>query len=157
MLEAYLRSLVSSSSSIDDLFQETMLVAWRRLGVYDRSRPFGPWLRGIAQVLVLEHARKGRARPLTTDPEVLVHIDRRFDLLGSAPGDTFLEKVDRLWACLAKVPDHLREALELVYGRDMTAAAAADSVGASREAFWKRVQRGRQMLAECMGVGEKSA
>src|SRR5438477_9319038 len=78
MLGAYLRTLLGSDSSLDDIYQETMLVSWRRLADYDRSRPFAPWLRGIAQILVLEHARKKRARPLTTDPLVLVEIDRRF-------------------------------------------------------------------------------
>src|SRR4030095_1216705 len=58
MLTAFLRSLVLDSSAIHDLFQETMLVAWRRLADYDRARPFGPWLRGIAGVLVMEHRRK---------------------------------------------------------------------------------------------------
>src|SRR2546423_13159072 len=84
MLGAYLRTLVGADSSFDDLFQETMLVAWRRLPDYDRARPFAPWLRGIAQVLVMEHARKKRSRPVTTDPLVLVEIDRRFDLLAEA-------------------------------------------------------------------------
>ena len=48
MLAAYLRTLLGRDSSLDDIFQETMLVAWRRLEDYDRSRPFAPWLRGIA-------------------------------------------------------------------------------------------------------------
>ena len=30
-----------------DLFQETMVVAWRRLDDFDHTRPFGPWLRGL--------------------------------------------------------------------------------------------------------------
>ena len=45
-LLAYLRATVPASS-VDDLFQETVLVAWRRLPDYDRARPFGAWLRGI--------------------------------------------------------------------------------------------------------------
>ena len=62
MLSAYLRSLLGADSSLDDLYQETMVVAWRRLAEYDRTRAFGPWLRGIARNLVLEHHRRGRVR-----------------------------------------------------------------------------------------------
>lgn len=40
----------------DDIFQDTVLVAWRRLPDYDRTRPFGPWLRGIARMIALEYA-----------------------------------------------------------------------------------------------------
>lgn len=154
MLEAYLRTLLGRDSSVDDIFQEAMLVAWRRLKDYDRTRPFAPWLRGIAQMLVLEHGRKSRARPLTTDPAVLVEIDRRFELLGRAPGDTFRDRADRLLQCITRLPEAMRQAIELVYARNLSLAAAASSVGASKDAVMKRVQRARQLLAECLGVGE---
>ncbi len=32
MLVTYLRAMVWNAAAVDDLFQETMLVAWRRLG-----------------------------------------------------------------------------------------------------------------------------
>lgn len=155
MLAAYLRALLGRDSSVDDLFQESMLVAWRRLDDYDRSRPFASWLRGIAHTLVLEHAHKGRARPLATDADVLAAVDQRFSLLESSPADTFLERAERLLVCLARLPQAMREAIELIYVRSLTIAAAAESVGATRDALGKRVQRGRQLLAECMGVGEQ--
>src|SRR5262245_3424123 len=139
MLEGYLRSLVRAGASIDDLFQETMLVAWRRLADYDRSRPFAAWLRGIAQVLVMEHARKGRQRPMTTDPGVLAEIDRRFEALAGAPGDTFLDRAEQLLECIAKLPETMREAIHLVYARSMTIASAAGSLGASEQALKNRL------------------
>ncbi len=44
MLTVFLRSRLDDEAAVDDLFQETMLVAWKRLDVCDLSRPFGPWL-----------------------------------------------------------------------------------------------------------------
>ncbi|MFT3683959.1 MAG: sigma factor [Phycisphaerales bacterium] len=117
MLTAYLRSLIGADPSVDDLFQQAMLVAWRRLGDYDRSRPFGPWLRGIAQRLVMEHYRKGKVRPATTDPTVLAELDVRFDQVNRAPGDTFRQRAERLTECMKKLPDAMRQALDLVYAR----------------------------------------
>ena len=55
MLLVYLRSLVRDEAAIDDLFQETMMVAWRRLDQCDLGRPFGPWVRGITSRIVLAH------------------------------------------------------------------------------------------------------
>jgi RNA polymerase sigma-70 factor (ECF subfamily) len=154
MLGAYLRTLVGSDSSFDDLFQETMLVAWRRLPDYDRTRPFAPWLRGIAQVLVLEHARKKRARPITADPNVLAEIDRRFEMLGRSSGDTFREKAERVWLCVGRLPEAMREAIHLVYVRGLQIAAAAESLSIGKDAFGKRVQRARQLVADCLGIGD---
>jgi RNA polymerase sigma-70 factor (ECF subfamily) len=150
MLTAYLRSLVGHDPSLDDLFQQTMLVAWRRLNDYDRSRPFGPWLRGIAQKLVLEHHRRRAHRPAPMDPAVLVELDRRFDDLASGPGDSFRERAERVLACLAKLPDSMRNSIELVYARGMLIASVATALGSSEEAVKKRVQRGRQLLAQCL-------
>ena len=53
-LMAFLRASVPASS-VDDIFQDTVLVAWRRLPDYDRTRPFGAWMRGIARNLVLDY------------------------------------------------------------------------------------------------------
>lgn len=155
MLSAYLRSLVGNDPALDDLFQQTMLVAWRRLDDYDRSRPFAPWLRGIAQKLVLEHHRRGRARATATDPAILAELDLRYDRLAALPGDTFRDRADRLLSCLGKLPEAMRHAIEMVYARGLLLAAAADALDSSEEAVKKRVQRGRRLLADCIRNGEQ--
>jgi RNA polymerase sigma-70 factor (ECF subfamily) len=48
MLTVYLRSALGDVSDVYDLFQETMIVAWRRLDDFDHRRSFGAWLRGVA-------------------------------------------------------------------------------------------------------------
>jgi RNA polymerase sigma-70 factor (ECF subfamily) len=156
MLGAFLRTLMGRDPSVEDIFQQTMLVAWRRLGDYDPTRPFAPWLRGIAQVLVAEHARKRRVRPLATDPALLSEIDRRFSVLEKGTGDSFLENTDRLFECLAKLSDAMRAAIDLVYARSLSLQKAAEVLGDTKEAVTKRVQRARLQLAECMGIGEHS-
>jgi hypothetical protein len=59
----------------------------------------------------MERARKGRLRPLATDPAVLAEIDRRFvELEGVAlSGDTVAERAGRLAECLKRLPDVMRE------------------------------------------------
>lgn len=157
MLEAYVRSIQPTGATVDDIFQETMLVAWRRLPDFDRTRSFGAWLRGIAHVLVMEHARKGRTRPICTDPAVLSELELRFDRYTRAAGDTFRDGADRLTACLERLPAAMREALELVYARGMAVNRAAASIGANEETFKKRVQRARHTLAACLDSVESAS
>lgn len=157
MLEAFLRTLLRDNVAVDDIFQETMLVAWRRIKDYDRSRPFAPWLRGIAQMLVLEHHRKARTRAVATDPAILAEIERRFDLLSLTAGDTFSDRAERLLGCVGRLPEAMRTAIDLVYARRLSLAAAAESMGASKDAVMKRVQRARRLLAECLGIVERRA
>lgn len=154
MLTAYLRSLLRGGSAVDDIFQETMLVAWRRLDDFDRSRPFGPWLRGIAAKLVLQHRRQSARSALNCDPQVLEALDARFLETAQLPGDSFRDRAERLFDCITKLPEKLREAIEMTYGRDMLLKQIAESINSSEEAVKKRVQRARQLLAECLRSSE---
>lgn len=151
MLEAYLRSVCPDSSSIDDVFQETMIVAWRRLDEFDRSRALGPWLRGIARVIVMEHARKRGARAKSMSPEMLDAVEERFGAMGSLAGEGMEKTLAQLRVCLDELPAVMREAVELVYFRSVPFAALAEGMGEDRQTVWKRVQRARQALAECLG------
>lgn len=153
MLAAYLRSLLGSDHALDDVFQESLVVAWRRLSEYDRTRPFGAWLRGIARVLVMEHHRKGRVQAAAVDPEVLAQLDARYDRF-TPLGHGFRDRTEHLLSCLAALPESMREAVEMVYARGMLLKQIAASLGAAEETIKKRVQRARAALADCLNTRE---
>ena len=150
MLTAFLRSLVWRSEQVDDLFQETMLVAWRRLDEYDRSRPFGPWLRGIAMNLVLQARRRSGRDFLNCDPAVLEALERQVRDFQRIPADSFRDRLEHLRDCLGRLPERLREVVDLGYGRDLLLRQSAQAVSASEEAIKKRMQRARQLLMDCL-------
>lgn len=150
MLTAYLRSVVWNSAAVDDLFQETMLTAWRKLGEYDRGRPFGPWLRGIAARLVLAHMRKRKRDVMVCDEAVLDHLDRRMEQLNQSAGDTLAEKLGVLRQCIERLPEPHRRAIDLRYLEQRSADDAAAELHITLEAFKKRLQRARAMLLQCL-------
>ncbi len=155
MLLAYLRSLLYSSGAVDDLFQETMLVAWRKLADMDQSQPFGPWLRAVAGRLVLEHRRKSAARgQLSCDPQMLRALELEFLRFESLPGESFRHRLDRLSGCIDKLPSPMREVIGLVYDRGLSLRSLAMSLNAAEETIKKRLQRARHTLADCLqGIG----
>jgi RNA polymerase sigma-70 factor (ECF subfamily) len=147
-LLAFLRASVPASS-VDDIFQDTVLVAWRRLPDYDRTRPFGAWLRGIARNLVLDYRSKmGRERP--TDDAILDGIVRRAEVEDRGDREEFRAKLVRLEDCVARLPDEYRTVIHLSYRLDAPIARIAAEVGANVEAVKKRLQRARGMIATCM-------
>lgn len=150
MLMSYLRGLTWRSEVAEDLFQETMLVAWRRLGEYDRTQPFGPWLRGIAAKLALAHRRKSARAFLCCDDGVLEALEVHYRRFERRPADSFRQRLDRLSACLDRLPPLLRQAVDLVYSRGLPMNAIAATVDSSEEAVKKRVQRARGLLAQCL-------
>ena len=64
------------------------------------------------------------------------------------------EGAQRLLACLERLAEHYRLAVELFYLDEVgDAATCAGRVGISVQAFWQRLSRARVMLADCMRRG----
>jgi RNA polymerase sigma factor (sigma-70 family) len=146
-LMAFLRASVFDQSSADDLFQETMIVAWQKIGEYDRTRPFGAWLRGIAKLIVLAHFRNTAREIPCPQEHVLAHIDRQISQIDRRPGDTFDEKID---ACVSRLSPEYREPIDLHYQQSRTADWIANSLATTKEAIQKRLQRARIQIANCL-------
>ncbi len=152
MLLVYLRSVVRDPAAVDDLYQETMLVAWRNLDRFDRSRPFGPWLRGIAGKLILAYRRRSSSTMFVCDQAVLDVIEAKLSALAAQSGDTLDDKLELLRDCVASLPEHYRSVIHERYQRDEALATQtlAEKLSLTLETFKKRLQRGRAMLLECM-------
>lgn len=150
MLMAYLRGLVSDEAAVDDLFQDAMVVAWRRLDECDLSKPFGPWLRGIAARLVLAYYRKLKTQPVLLREDVLAHLDRQFESISAQVGDTWEQNVAALHDCLDALPAPQRDAIDGRYFDGLKTTSVAESLEISFEACKKRLTRARALLADCL-------
>jgi RNA polymerase sigma-70 factor, ECF subfamily len=149
-LTAFLRASVRDEATADDLFQETMLIAWRKIGEYDSGRPFGAWLRGIARRLVLAYWRKAaREVPLSSE-RVLDVLDRRVAQVDRQPGDTLDDKIAALRDCIERLTPLYREPIELHYRQRGTTEWIAARLATTRDAVQKRLQRARGQLAKCL-------
>ncbi len=150
MLLAYLRTSVRDPHSVDDLFQEAMVVAWRRIGDYDRSKPFGSWLRGIASKLVLAHYRKRQKSPVALDEASLDWLDGQFERVGAVPGDTLAQKLEALHDCVAALPEPQRSTIEDRYFKGLSLAEITERIEGSLEAVKKRLSRAKLRLEQCL-------
>ena len=149
-LTVFLRAAVADHAAVDDLFQETMLIAWRKIGEYDRTRPFGAWLRGIARRLVLAHYRGAAREVAISNEQALDHLDRRMAQVDRQPGDTLDEKIAALRDCVERLDPLYQEPLDLHYRNRRTTEWIADHLATSKDAIQKRLQRARAQLAECL-------
>lgn len=148
MLTVYLRSALGNVSDVDDLFQETMVVAWRRLDDFDHTRPFGPWLRGIARKLLQAHHRQAHARRYT--PATLDRLEARLAQLGRHPGDTWRDKLEMLRGCVQALPEHYHAVVTLRYFQEQAVPQLAHTLRLSIATAKKRLQRARALVLDCM-------
>ena len=150
MLLTFIRATIRDPGTVDDIFQETMLVAWRRFDDYDAERPLAKWLRGIARRLILAHYSRLNKRPTYCHDTVLRVLDDRLTQIGRQPGGTWKDKIAALDGCLERLPASLRQCIDLFYQDDRKTEEIAQAVSTTREAVKKRLQRARALLADCL-------
>jgi RNA polymerase sigma-70 factor (ECF subfamily) len=150
MLMIYLRAAGCSPSLIDDVWQETMIVAWRKLDTFDRTRPFGPWLRGIAANVLLAEQRASHRMALIGDEASLEYLSQQLHRIDQFPGDTLDEKLDALRDCVSRLPSQERVCIEMRFRDDMLPAAISESIGEAVETIKKRLVRAKSRLIDCM-------
>jgi len=142
--------MVWNATAVDDLFQETMMVAWRRIDQFDQGRPFGPWLRGIAANLVMAYYRKHKRDMLVCNEHVIDRLEEQVCAIEQRRGDTWDEKVDQLKRCISRLSENNREVIELRYLEGRSFAELLDEMGLSRDALKKRLWRAKQLLHKCL-------
>ncbi|MBK8979444.1 MAG: sigma-70 family RNA polymerase sigma factor [Planctomycetes bacterium] len=151
LVRAFLLSAVRDAAVADDLLQEAFLIAWKNLDRYDRSLPFGPWVRGIAAKLVLtERRRYARSKVYFVDEEAIRHLERGNDDVHALAGDTLDEKLAALRTCMDGLTDYQRTTIRLHYEDGLQCKDIAPRLGLGLESVKKHLQRGRAALMRCI-------
>ena len=150
MLLTYISTVIEDPATVDDLFQETMIVAWRRFDDHDLSYPSGQWLRAIARRLILAHYRRLGRGPVYCNESVLSVIDERMATIAGRRGDAWDDKVKALDSCMERLPQSLQRSIELFYRDNLKTEEIAAQMNSSREGIKKRLQRARDLLADCL-------
>ncbi|WP_240907119.1 sigma-70 family RNA polymerase sigma factor [Paludisphaera rhizosphaerae] len=146
-VRAFLRAIGVNAASVDDLAQETFLVAYRKLDDRDPDRSAGPWLRGIARHLAANEIRKvGRRSRLIAGGLADLLIDRA-DPDRETPSEEWIEAMR---ACLRELPDAGRELLVRRYADGEPAEAMAARLQVRADALRQKLLRLRQAVKGCV-------
>ena len=150
MLLAFVRSSVRDPHAVEDLFQETMIIAWRRIDDFDRNRSFGKWIRGIAGKLILAHFRKAGKIPLHCDAVTLEWLKSRFERVEKLKGDTLSVKLDLLKDCIASLSDDNRKTIEARYLELNSLEQIVTRFDIPLQTVKKRLYRAKIQLEACL-------
>jgi RNA polymerase sigma-70 factor (ECF subfamily) len=128
-------------AEVEDLVQETFLVAWRELARLKKPESFGPWVatiaRNLARSAATERSRKtaleGRETPPPPAPDGREALYRKV-----------IAEVERL-------PDGYRQVFLLRYVDEKDCATISRELGLPVGTVTSRLSRGHQMLRERLG------
>jgi RNA polymerase sigma-70 factor (ECF subfamily) len=143
----YILTLLPHRADAEEVLQRTAATLWERFAEYDPSREFYPWAVRFAYFEVLNH-RKERAR------DRLVFREELLNELAATRGqmDELLERQrEALLVCLGQLTPTDAELLRRRYCTPETIGHLAAEWGATAKALYRRVDRLREKLAECIG------
>ena len=147
-LRVFVRSLGVESGWVDDLAQDTFVVAYREMDSYDPDRNFGKWLRGIARNLVRNELRKqGRHRRI-------LHESLSQHLLDLAENEKDREvdvtQLSALRDCVEQLPGKSRELVRSRYFEGWDATILADKFEMKAATVRQTLLRIRRQLYQCV-------
>ncbi len=146
-LRAFIRALGVDRDWVDDLAQETFLVAYRELDSFDQQRDFGKWLRGIARNLVRNEVRKvGRRRRILHENLTDILLTRHEDPSHALDGS----HVAALRECVEQLPGKSRELVSGRYRDSWSAEDLADQLDMTAAAVRQALVRIRRKLRACI-------
>jgi RNA polymerase sigma-70 factor (ECF subfamily) len=138
-LYGYLRRYLGDSTLADDVFQNTFLQLYTKIGQYEPGRPVRPWLYTIATHQAIDALRRnGRHQALSLDqkreelPDGDVHsLMSLLESRGPSPLDLLQgeERRQQVRASVDRLPDFLRQVVVLAYYQGLKYREIAEIVG----------------------------
>ena len=145
-IRAFLLARLGRKEEAEDLAQEAFVTAWRKLDDFDDSRPFAPWLRGIALNLLRNHLRKFKEAPIGGDEALQAMLDQQIDR--EEPSEA--PRISALAECLARIDGPARELLSARYVEGRSLQELCKRTGRKHSAITMQLHRLRQVLADCV-------
>jgi len=151
-LRASIRALGVRSEVVDDLAQDTLVIALGKLGEFDREGGnFGAWVRQIARRLVANERRKETRRNKIVS-------DHLTDLLIEAHGDPEThevillkdEEVSALRVCLGELPRSSIALIRQRYFEDLSPGEIGSRMGCPSNQIRQTLLRLRRGLMVCI-------
>lgn len=138
-LFGYLRRYLGDDDLADDVFQNTFVQVYSKIGQYEPGRPVRPWLYAIATNQAIDALRRRNRRAdqradAAAAPDEDGHPRPLFELL-PAPGDGPPDTADRaeqrelVRAAVDRLPELLRQVVILAYFQGLKYRDAADALG----------------------------
>jgi RNA polymerase sigma-70 factor, ECF subfamily len=143
---AYILTLVPDRNDAADVYQQTCLALLEKQAEYDARREFFPWACGFALNEVRRFRRAHYRERMQLDDAVIESLASvQFKSASKIGG-----QLDLLMDCLASLPADKRETLMHCYAHRGPMKDLAARLGLDANALYKRLERTRRLLIECM-------
>jgi RNA polymerase sigma-70 factor, ECF subfamily len=154
----YILTFVSRHGDAEEILQRVATVLWQKFSEYDRTREFLPWAKKVAYFEILGfRAEAARSRLIFREDVLAALADCR-----EIQNPVLEAQKQALLECLAKLGEDAVALLKRRYCDAETVATLAAENGKSAKAYYRRLDRLRDLIADCIErrirvVGRNSA
>ena len=147
-VRAFLAARLARRDEAEDLAQDVFLTAYRKRDEFDPALPLGPWLRGIARNLLLNHLRKFRPQPIGGLDALQGLLDKR--LAEQLTGEREPATLAALRECLSELDGPALGLVVSHYLEGETLREIQSRTGRGYSALTMQLHRTRAVLARCI-------
>jgi RNA polymerase sigma factor CnrH len=149
-LLVYAVALTRNDATARDIVQESFIVAYEKIALFDVTRDFATWMRGILRNKWREWLRKNKRYDLNDNE--LARIDADIALWQNRRVQEDNSLFDALEQCLNRLPVNLREVVNAYYYEGRSGDEVAELLQVAPAAVRKRLQRARALLKQCLDL-----
>lgn len=145
-LYAFIAKQLVNSADVEDVFQKTSIVLWRKMSEFDSGGSFFHWACGIAFNEVRNFLTVQRRSRLHFDAELVEQLAQE----ARDEGEASEARLTALRRCLEQLPQRQQQILQRCYAGAESITDVATLLGRERGALYKQLARLRDKLLECI-------
>lgn len=146
-LRRYIYSLCQNMGDTEDILQETSLALWRKFDQYKSDQPFLNWSFRFAYFEVLKFREKQKKKYTLCETTLKILAEEHEENME-------ILKAQRrvLEHCVAKLPEHEKELIDLRYGQKLTITKINEMFSETGKKIYRAFERIRFKLYECVDL-----
>jgi len=139
-------TLIPRRDDAEEVLQSAAATLWRKFGEYDSERDFLPWALRVTYFEILNFRKQAARSRLVFREDVLQLVAE------TQQSESQMLELQReaLRECLKLLDSEGRTLLRRRYGDSLAIATLADEVGTTAKSIYRRLDRLRDRLAECV-------
>ena len=149
-IRRYIRSLGVASSSVDDIAQEALLVAFNRFEEFEDGTSFPAWVNTIARNLVWNDRRKESRRYKILNEKITDYMETLDPYDEPEDSEEDFQHRVALSECMQLIPDDNRKLIETRYQEGLEPSQMAEMFGMRPDSVRQRLMRVRKALKKCI-------
>jgi RNA polymerase sigma-70 factor (ECF subfamily) len=140
--------LLGERTTAEDMAQEAFIRAHSRLGTFDVSRPFGPWMRRVAANVCLNHLERPALPSLPLDDEVAQTAGAASE--DPAAAAEAAQTTQAVRAAILALPPRYRAVIELRHFQELSYDEIASALDRPLSDVKSDLFRARKLLAQAL-------